>query len=157
MYSRIVCVAVLVLGLVGCGKTEKNAPAPGTTDAGRTEKDSGKEQLASQQKTPSPDADAAKAEQLAKDKAEEDASLEAVKKFKGDARRDDAVPGKPVTYVSLQSCPITDGDLKALKGFKKLKNLYLGSTGITDAGLNLKQAKILRPARSRGPRQHSSV
>lgn len=47
--------------------------------------------------------------------------------------------------LAIQDCPLTDGDLHRLTGFKDLRGLYLRGTSITDASVaSLKQLRRLR-------------
>jgi hypothetical protein len=62
-------------------------------------------------------------------------------------RRDPALPGQPITYVSLGLTKVTDDDLKVLAGLPQLKELHLNATSISDTGLKalapLKQLQVL--------------
>ena len=67
---------------------------------------------------------------------EDDAKAEkAIKAMGGRLERDRNAKGKPIIEVVLNGDKVTDAGMKELSGLKKLKVLFLGSTKVTDAGL----------------------
>ena len=77
-------------------------------------------------------------------RADEASAVKAVEKLGGKVTRDDKLPGKPVTGVSLFTTAVTDAGLKELKDLKQLTTLDLDGTKVTDAGLKeLKDLKQL--------------
>jgi hypothetical protein len=62
-------------------------------------------------------------------------AVERVRVLGGTVEVDRAMPGTPVMKVSLFSTHATDDDLVFLEGFPRLRELDLGETRVTDAGL----------------------
>ncbi len=65
----------------------------------------------------------------------EDKVIDWVKQLDGRIKRDDQ-PGKPVVEVRVHRKQVTDADLKQLAVFKKLTQLDLGGTKVTEAAVN---------------------
>ena len=61
--------------------------------------------------------------------------LATVKHLKGNFQYVDRTPGSPVFGITLEGEQVTDDDLVDLDGFPDLKELRIGWSKITDAGL----------------------
>jgi hypothetical protein len=66
---------------------------------------------------------------------DEAGAVRLVAKLGGWVRRDESIPGKPVTIVTLAGKEVTDVDLEALAAFERLDALDLASTPVSDAGM----------------------
>ncbi len=64
-----------------------------------------------------------------------DLAIQHIESLGGQIKRDEKLPGHPVTEINLDYAKITDAGLKELSGFRDLKSLSLGNTKITNAGL----------------------
>jgi len=75
-------------------------------------------------------------------RADEASAAKAVEKLGGKVTRDEKLPGKPVTGVTLGGGRVTDAGLKELKELTQLTTLSLNHARVTGAGL--KQLKDLK-------------
>src|SRR5262249_18231402 len=78
-------------------------------------------------------------------RADEAAAVKMIEKLGGSATVDGERAGGPVKWAWLVAAPVTDRELKELKGLKHLQSLWLGGTEVTNAGLKeLKELRTLK-------------
>lgn len=116
--SRVVSALVLGLAAVGCSRSGDPAPPKPPTDAklNGSDSDAGAR---------TPDLDPTEA-------AAQDKAVAFVTAMKGKVKRGN---GNVVTEIDLSFKPVTDDELKALAGLKRLTVLNLAYTQVTDAGI----------------------
>jgi hypothetical protein len=80
---------------------------------------------------------------VAKPQTEQDKAVAEIKKLGGNVTLDEKGPDAAVIGVILVGTKVTDAKLEHLKGLTQLQQLYVGSTQVTDAGIDdLKKALL---------------